>query len=82
MDTTEIETAVVAALGDIAPELTGEELDADAPLRDQVDLDSMDWLNFVVRLHTTFAIDIPETDYSQLATLRDVTDYLAARVSR
>lgn len=54
---------------------------ADQPHRDQVDLDSLDWLNFLVRLHSTFGIDIPEADYGRLVTLTDVTDYAAARVT-
>ncbi|KAF0958751.1 acyl carrier protein [Rhodococcus sp. T7] len=81
MDTTEISTAVVTALQDIAPEVAQEDLAADSPLREQVDLDSMDWLNFLVRLHTKFGVDIPEADYRQLVTLRDVTEYLATRMA-
>ena len=81
MDPTEISTAVVTALKDIAPEVAQEDLTADSPLREQVDLDSMDWLNFLVRLHTKFGVDIPEADYRQLVTLRDVTEYLATRMA-
>ncbi|MGW0041953.1 acyl carrier protein [Rhodococcus sp. NPDC003348] len=79
MDAAEIESAVVTALEDIAPEVSGQELAPDSPLRDQVDLDSMDWLNLLVRLHARFDVDIPESDYGRLVTLRDLTDYLAAR---
>ncbi len=63
------------------PEVEGDDVLADQPHRDQVDLDSLDWLNFLVRLHSTFGIDIPEADYGRLVTLTDVTDYAAARVT-
>ncbi|CRK51198.1 Acyl carrier protein (fragment) [Rhodococcus sp. RD6.2] len=81
MDTTQVGAAVVAALQEIAPEVEPDELDADEPLRDQVDLDSMDWRNFLVRLHARFGVDIPEADHHHLVTLRAVTDYVAARVA-
>ena len=45
--------------------------------RDQLDLDSMDLLNFVIGLHTALGVDIPEADYSKLATLDGCVDYLA-----
>ncbi|GAA4488487.1 hypothetical protein GCM10023094_48450 [Rhodococcus olei] len=80
MDTAEVGAAVIAALQEIAPEVESDDLSADEPLRDQVDLDSMDWWNFLVRLHARFGVDIPEADYGLLVTLRDVTDYVAARV--
>ena len=61
----------------IAPEIEPAELAADEPLRDQVDLDSMDWLNFIVGLHEALKVDIPEADYQKLVTLNDVVAYLA-----
>ncbi len=66
----------------IAPELEPETLRPDRPLRQQVELDSVDWLNFVIALHKAFAVDIPETDYRQLTTLDAIVAYLAARVAR
>jgi acyl carrier protein len=45
-------------------------------LRDQVDLDSMDWLNFLVRLHKRFDVDIPESQYASLRTIDDLTNYI------
>lgn len=72
--------AVVATLRRIAPELSPDAIDAGAPLRDQVDLDSMDWLNFIVALHEKFAVQIPEADYRRLVSLDDLVAYLDARV--
>ena len=72
---------VFAALRRIAPEVAPGELEPGVPLRDQVDLDSMDWLNFLVALHGRLGVDIPEADYRKLVTLDDLLAYLAARLS-
>lgn len=82
MDQAEIRKAAVAVLITIAPEADINELDADEPLRDQVDLDSMDWLNFLIGLHDHLHVDIPEADYAKLVTLNDLTSYVAARVAK
>ncbi|ELB92487.1 acyl carrier protein [Rhodococcus opacus] len=66
---------------DVAPEVEGGDVVADHPVRDQVDLDSLDWLDFLVSRHSAVGIDIPEADYGKLVTLTDVTDYVAARVT-
>ena len=52
----------------------------DQPLRNQIDLDSIDWLNFLIGLHRKLGVDIPESDYAQLTTLARVLDYLKARL--
>jgi acyl carrier protein len=63
----------------IAPEVAPSDLQLSKPLRQQVDLDSMDWLNFLVSLHQHFGVNIPEADYAKLVSLNDVLDYLQAR---
>ena len=63
-------------LGAIAPEVNPADVVPSQALRRQVDLDSMDWLNFLVGLHERFGVDIPETDYARLVCLDDVVDYL------
>jgi len=75
----EIRNIVLAVLKGIAPEIEEGELLPDRPLRDQVDLDSMDWLNFLVALHERLAIDIPEADYRKLTTLDSLIDYLVQK---
>jgi acyl carrier protein len=67
---------VVAELLDIAPEIDEADLSDTELLRDQVDLDSMDWLNFLVRLHKRFEVDIPESQYAALRTINDLTAYI------
>ena len=80
MNQDELRKIVLATLLSIAPEVEADELRADKPLRNQVDLDSMDWLNFLLGLHEKLAVDIPEADYAKLVTLKDVLGYLGARV--
>ena len=75
----EVREIVVARLRDVAPEVDADTLRDAVPLRKQVDLDSMDWLVFLVGLHDEFHIDIPEADYKTLVTLADIVDYLTAR---
>jgi acyl carrier protein len=72
----ETRAGVVSELLDIAPEIEEGDLTDTELLRDQVDLDSMDWLNFLVRLHTRFEVDIPESQYASLRTINDLTTYI------
>ena len=72
--------AVLGILRTIAPEVEPEAIDPARPLRHQVDLDSMDWLNFLVAMHERLSVSIPEADYTQLVTLDNMLDYLLARL--
>jgi acyl carrier protein len=76
----EIKQIVLQALGEIAPEADLTTIKPDLRIRDQVDLDSMDMLNFIIALHKTLQIEIPESDYPKLLTLDDCSEYLASRL--
>jgi acyl carrier protein len=80
MTEAELLAGVLDTLQAIAPEVPGDALVRDQPLREQVDLDSMDWLNFLIGLHQRFGVDIPEADYARLIDLQAIVGYLAARV--
>lgn len=80
MNPAEIRAVALATLKSIAPEVEEAELRADRPLRSQVDLDSMDWLNFLLGLHEKLKVEIPEADYAKLVTLDDLVSYLAAKL--
>lgn len=69
---------VTDTLTGIAPEVDAATLDPAAPLRPQVDLDSADWLEFLIRLHRATGIDIPDTAARTLHTLDQVVDHLVA----
>jgi acyl carrier protein len=79
MNEQEVRAGVLAAIKAVAPEVEEGELAADRLLRDQVDLDSMDWLNVIVGFHERFGIDIPEADYARLTTLNAITSYAMAK---
>jgi acyl carrier protein len=76
----EIREAVLRVLGSIAPEADLNRLKPQARLRDQLDIDSMDFLNFVIGLHQELHVEIPERDYGRLATLAGCVEYLATAV--
>lgn len=76
MDEQQIREAIFSVLKGIAPELDPAALEPDRPLRDQVNLDSMDFLNFILGLHKKLEVNIPEADYRKLFTLDDVVAYL------
>ena len=76
----DIRAALIEALSAIAPEGDYAALRGDRPLRDQLDIDSFDFLNVVIRLHDKLGVDVPEADYQKLATLDAAIDYLASRL--
>jgi len=73
----EIRDGVFRALTQVAPEADPSRIKPNLRIRDQLDIDSMDLLNFVIGLHKEFKVDIPEADYPQLATLDGCIEYLA-----
>lgn len=81
VETEEIRKAVLEVIATIAPETDPQQIRPDQPLRRQVDLDSMDWLNVLAAIHERLGVDIPETDYGKLATLDSIVVYLAEKLS-
>jgi len=81
MDDAQIRREVFAALQGIAPEVEPETLRSDRLLRDEADLDSMDWLRFLAALHQRLGVNIPEADYQRLASLDALLAYLARRLA-
>jgi acyl carrier protein len=76
----EIRAAVLAALAGVAPEADLCQLDPCANFRDQLDIDSVDFLNFVVALHKKLGVQIPEAEYSKLVSLESCETYLGKAV--
>jgi len=77
----QIKETAIRILTTIAPEARGQGVAPTVPLRDQLDLDSMDALNFIIALHEELGVDIPETDYAKLVTLDGVVTYLSRRLA-
>jgi acyl carrier protein len=76
MTENDIRGEILSALTTIAQEVEADDINDDMLLRDQVDLDSMDWLNFLIGIHKRLKVDIPESDYQSLRTLTDLVRYV------
>lgn len=76
----ELRTAVLDALVSVVPEADPAAIRPTAPLREELDIDSMDFINFVVALHEAVGVDVPEADYGELSTLEACLSYLARRL--
>lgn len=77
----EILALVFKELENVAPGCAPENADPDADLHDELDIDSMDFLNFVIALHERLNVEIPESDYPKLATLNGAVAYLLKEVN-
>jgi acyl carrier protein len=65
-------------LHQVAPEVDLEEVGPEEMMAEALDLDSLDFLNFMIGLHERTGIEIPELDYPQLATVKECAAYLVA----
>ncbi len=72
----EVRQAVVSILEDIAPDEDLSSIKDDVTLREQMDLDSMDFLDIVMELRKRFNIEVPESDYQQLVSMSSCIQYL------
>jgi acyl carrier protein len=81
MSDTDIRKVVQEELGNIAPEIDFASVDPTADLREAIDIDSMDFLNFVTAIHRRLGLDIPEVDYPKLATLQSAIAYIQSKLA-
>ena len=81
MNAEESRAAVLGLLGEIAPDADLVLIDVDADLRTEIDLDSMDFLNLVEGVAETTGVDIPESDYGKVRSVRGLTAYLTERTA-
>lgn len=79
MTEAEIKTAIFAALRQVAPEADPAALAPTENVRTTLDIDSYDFLNFLIGLSESVGFAVPEADYGKLVTLEDMTRYLTAR---
>jgi len=77
MTNDQIKQAVIHIISVIAPDEDLSNLKSDVPLRDQLELDSMDFLDIVMELRKRYNIEVPEADYGHLASLDSCVAYLA-----
>jgi acyl carrier protein len=77
----EIRTAVIQELGNIAPETDASAIGPDDDLREALDIDSLDFLNFLGALHNRLGVNVPERDYAKLLTVNGAVAYLAKEIA-
>ena len=77
----EISQAVVDIIADVVPDEDCSGLDPEQNLREQLDLDSMDFLDIVMELRKQYKVEVPEEDYPKLATLNSCVDYLEPKMA-
>jgi acyl carrier protein len=80
MNREELSKRVLELLTEIAPDVDPASVIPGVAFRDQFDFDSMDTLNFAIALHRELGVEVPESEYAQLASLEKCVGYLAERV--
>jgi acyl carrier protein len=80
MSAEELKQIIFAALGQIAPEADFDQLQPDENIQSALDIDSFDFLNFLIALNEELGVEIPEADYRQVSTLDGLVSYLATHM--
>lgn len=81
MTTDELELLVLAAIQEVAPEIEKSEIDFEEDIREECDLDSMDFLNYLGALQKSTGIKISESDYIHINTFNKMIDYIALKLN-
>jgi len=81
MNQNELKDIILKGLKQVAPNANVEELGMDENLRDALDIDSFDHLNFLIAIDEKLGVNIPEKDYGKLNTVAEVINYLNVRVA-
>jgi len=77
-----IKSLILEIIAEIVPDEDLSHLKSDVRIRDQIELDSMDFLDIIMELRKRYGIEVPEDDYMELATLDSAVAYLEPRMSR
>lgn len=70
-------SAVLAAIGQVAPDVDTDGLDEDARLRQDLELDSLDFLRVIETIAAATGVNTPERDYREVATVKGLINYVA-----
>ena len=80
MTNAELRATVLTALRQVVPDVDTTTLRTNVSVREQVDMDSIDFLRFLVVINKTLGVDVPETDYAKLGTVDSTAAYLAGKL--
>jgi acyl carrier protein len=78
----EVVLAIKDIIQTVAPDEDASNLDMQTRLREQIDLDSMDFLDIVMELRKLYGVQVPEEDYKELATLEGCVRYLHPKLEK
>ena len=81
MDEKKIKETVLRELLQVAPEADLDQLDPSENIRESLDIDSFDYLNFLIALNDDLGIEIPESDYDRFSTLEGIISYISSRIN-
>ena len=81
MTASQIRAIILEVIGQILPDEDLSKLKGDVQIRDQVEMDSMDFLDIIMELRKRYGIEVPEEDYLNLATLDGAVAYLEPRTA-
>jgi len=76
----ELRALIISELNNIAPESDAAAIDPAADLREALDIDSLDFLNFLSALHKKTGVNVPESDYAKLLTLERALNYMEGKL--
>ncbi|NIR29966.1 MAG: acyl carrier protein [Gammaproteobacteria bacterium] len=78
----EVREAVIAVLGEVAPEAQLDEIESNVSFHEQYDIDSVDFMNFVLGLEKRLGVGVPEVDYPRLSTLDGCIAYFTQKAAQ
>lgn len=81
MNAEDVKKIVIDIIADVAPDEEVDGINPEQSLRDQLDLDSMDFLDIVMELRKRHKVEVPSEDYPQLATLNSCVAYLTPKMA-
>lgn len=76
-----IQKTILDAIQEVAPEIEQDDIDMDEDIREECDLDSIDFLNYLIALKKSTGVSIAEGDYTQVNTFNKMLTYLSERIS-
>ncbi|SMP88679.1 acyl carrier protein [Epsilonproteobacteria bacterium SCGC AD-308-O04] len=76
----EIKNVIIKQILEIAPDITADEIAADANIQRSLEIDSFDFLKILTALNEELEVEVPESDYSEVATLEKMADYFLKRL--
>jgi len=82
MEPEEVMSIILEILTAVLPDMDLGDIDPEIPLRDQLELDSVDFLNIVMELHDRYGVEVPEEEYIELTTLNRCVAYLLPKLEK